>query len=112
MISEVKSDPSTPHSRPLANALAVTLVGLALVAYTLAALLDFTLSGGQSLDPSRRGFATAGGIAAALCIVALWRLRAARAGHAGWGDAGGWFALAVVALVALVALAFGSRLGG
>jgi predicted Co/Zn/Cd cation transporter (cation efflux family) len=108
----MKPDLSTPQSRPLANALAVALLGLAVVAYALAALLDFTLSGGQSLDPHRRGFATAGGIAAALCIVALWRLRTARAGRTGWGDAGLWFALAVVALLALVAVAFGSRLGG
>jgi hypothetical protein len=42
------------HNRPLAVALAITLVALAVVAYSSAAVLDFTLSGGQSLG-SRLG---------------------------------------------------------
>ncbi|HKN64066.1 MAG TPA: hypothetical protein VJV76_07025 [Gaiellaceae bacterium] len=105
-------EPATGHNRSLAVALTLTLVTVAVVAYSLAAVLDFTLSGGQSLDPHRRGFATAGGIAAALCIAALWRLRRVQSGRTGWADAGSWFALAVVALVVLVAVAVGSRLGG
>jgi predicted Co/Zn/Cd cation transporter (cation efflux family) len=112
MIWDVDPEPVMAHNRPLAGALAITLVALAVVAYSLAAVLDFTLSGGQSLDPHRSGLATAGGAAAALCISALWRLRRVARGRTGWLDAGVWFALAVVALVVLVAVAFGSRLGG
>jgi hypothetical protein len=73
---------------------------------------DFTLPPGQSLDPHRIGFATAGGVAGALCIVALWRLRAAAQGRAGWFDAGSWFTLAVAGLLALLVVTFASRLGG
>jgi hypothetical protein len=93
-------------------ALTLTLVGLAVLAYATAAWFDFTLGPGQSLDPHRRGFATAGGLAAALCVVALWRLRALARSRTGWGDAGLWFALAILALFALVVVAFASRLGG
>ena len=113
MILDVDRDPAMAHNRPLAVALAITLLeALAVVAYSLAAVLDFTLSGGQSLDPHRSGFAAAAGAAAALCLAALWRLRRVGSGRTGWVDAGVWFALAVVGLVVLVAVAFGSRLGG
>jgi predicted Co/Zn/Cd cation transporter (cation efflux family) len=109
---ELGTRPGTAHKRRLAIALAVTLVGLAALAYALAALLDFTLSGGQSLDPHRRGFATAGALAGVLCVVALWRLRTVARGRTGWGDAGLSFAFAVLALFALLVVAFASRLGG
>jgi hypothetical protein len=109
---KVKPRPDRAHNRRLAIALAATLVGLAAVAYALAALLDFTLGPGQSLDPHRRGFATAGVFAAALCIVGLWRLREVARDRTGWGDAGLSFAFAVVALFVLLVVAFASRLGG
>ncbi len=92
--------------------LAVTLVGLAVLAYALAALLDFTLSGSQSTDPHREGFAAAGALAAALCINALWRLREVARGRTGWGDAGLSFGFAILALFVLLFVAFASRLGG
>lgn len=100
------------RKRRLASALAVTLLGLAALAYLVAALLDFTLPPAQSLDPQRQGFATAGVLAGVLCILALWRLREVRRGRAGWGDAGLSFAFAVGALFVLVLVAFASRLGG
>jgi hypothetical protein len=55
---EVEPRSAMPQRRRLAFALAVTLVGFAALAYALAALFDFTLSAGQSLDPYRGGFAT------------------------------------------------------
>lgn len=88
------------------------LVGLAAFAYVAAALLDFTLSGSQSTDPNRHGYATAGAFAAAACIFALWRLRAVARGRTGWGDAGASFAFAIFALLVLLFVAFVSRLGG
>jgi hypothetical protein len=109
---EVEPRSAMPQRRRLAFALAVTLVGFAALAYALAALFDFTLSGGQSLDPHRGGFATAGGIAGGLCIVALWRLREVARGRTGWGNGGLSFAVAVIALFVLLVVAFASRLGG
>jgi predicted Co/Zn/Cd cation transporter (cation efflux family) len=109
---EVETRSGTPHNRRIAIGLSITLVGSAVLAYALAALLDFTLSGGQSLDPHRHGFATAGALAAALCILALWRLREVARGRTGWGDAGLSFGFAILALLVLVVVAFASRLGG
>jgi len=103
---------STTRTRRLAITLAVTLVGVAALAYAVAALLDFTLDPGQSLDPHRHGFAMAGSLAAAFCILALWRLREVARSRTGWGDAGLSFAVALVALFVLVVVAFASRLGG
>ena len=100
------------RARRLAIGLAVTLVCLAALAYTLAALIDFSLSGSQSLDPSRHGYAVAGALAAVLCVVALWRLREVARGRAEWGDAGVAFVIAVLALFVLLAVAVASRLGG
>ena len=109
---EVEPRSSPPRSRRLAIALAVTLVVFAALAYVLAALLDFTLSGSQSTDPHRRGFAAAGAFAAASCIFALWRLREVARGCAGWGDAGAAFGWALFALFVLLFVSFASRLGG
>ena len=61
---------------------------------------------------TRHGFALAGGLAAAFCFLALWRLREVAHGRTGWGDAGLSFAVALLALLALVVVAFASRLGG
>ena len=108
----MKSRPVTAHNRRRAIALALTLGGLAALAYALAALLDFTAGPEQSLDPHRHGFALAGGLAAAFCLLALWRLREVAHGRTGWGDAGLSFAVALLALLALVVVAFASRLGG
>jgi hypothetical protein len=105
-------DRSAARNRRLALTLAVTLVGLAALAYAIAALLDFTLGPGQSLDPHRHGFAVAGSLAAALCILALWRLREVARSRTGWGDAGLSFAFGVIALFVLVVVAFASRFGG
>jgi hypothetical protein len=109
---EVQIRPTTGRNRRLAVALAVTLLVLAALAYASAALLDFTLGPGQSLDPHRHGFAVAGALAAVLCILALWRLREVARGRTGWSDAGLSFAFAVLALLVLVVVAFASRLGG
>jgi hypothetical protein len=109
---EVEPRSGTPRNRRLAIALAVTLVGLAALAYALAALLDFTLSPSQSTDPHRRGFAAAGAFAAALCINALWRLREVARGRTGWGIAGLSFGYAIFALFVLLFVAWASRLGG
>lgn len=92
--------------------LAVALVVLAGLAISSAALLDFTLSPNDSLDPHRTGFAVALGFAVVVCLVALWRLRAAAQGRPGGPATSFWFALAVLALCALVVVAFASRLGG
>jgi hypothetical protein len=110
----VEAEPrsGTPRNRRLSIALAVTLVGLAALAYFLAALLDFTLSGSQTTDQHRRGFAVAGAFAAASCIFALWRLRQGTRGRAGWGDAGAAFGWAIFALFVLLFVCFASRLGG
>ena len=109
---EVNPRSATAQNQRLAIAFAVTFVGLAVLAYVLAALLDFTLSPAQSLDPHRHGFAAAGAFAAALCILALWRLREVARGRTRWSDAGPSFASAVLALFVLVVLALASRLGG
>lgn len=109
---EVEPRSGTPRTRRLAIALAVTLVALAVLAYALAALLDFTLSGSQSTDPHRRGFAAAGAFAAALCINALWQLRKVARGRTGWGQAGLSVGFASLALFVLLFVAFASRLGG
>jgi hypothetical protein len=109
---EVESQSETPRNRRLAIALAVTLLGFAALAYVLAALLDFTLSGSQTTDPHRRGFAAAGAFAAASCIFALWRLREVARGRARWGDAGAAFGWAIFALFVLLFVSFASRLGG
>jgi len=109
---EPEPRPGTPHNRRIAIALAVTLMCFAAFAYVSAALLDFTLSGSQSTDPSRHGYAAAGALAAALCINALWRLREVARGRTGWGDAGASFGFAILALIVLLFVAFASRLGG
>ena len=109
---EVESPSVTGRSRWLAIALSVTLVGLAALAYVLAALIDFSLSGSETLDPHRRGFAIAGAFAAACCILALWRLREVARGRAGWGDASAAIGLAVIALFVLLFVAVASQLGG
>lgn len=109
---EVKPPSGTPRSRWLAIALASTLVGLAVVAYVLAALLDFTLSGSQTTDPNRAIFFVAGLVGAACCINALRRLRDVAHARATWFAAGGAFGLAIFALFLLLFLAFASRLGG
>ena len=104
--------PAEAHDRRLAVTLALTLLALAAAAYALAAIFDFTLAPQQSLDPHRHGFAIAGGIAAAFCVVAMWRLRTLASGRTGRSGAVSWFAVAVVALFVLVVVAFASRLGG
>jgi hypothetical protein len=104
--------PGTPRNRRIAIALAVTLVCFAAFAYVSAALLDFTLSGSQSTDPGRLGYAAAGALAAGLCINALWRLREVERGRTGWGDVGVSVYFAVLALCVLLFVAFASRLGG
>ena len=109
---EVEARSVTRRSRRLAIALAVTLVCFAAFAYVSAALLDFTLSGSQSTDPHRRGYAAAGAVAASLCINALWRLREVARGRTGWEVAGASFGFAMLALVVLLFVAFASRLGG
>jgi len=102
----------TRRTRRLAIALAVTLVCFAAFAYVSAALIDFSLSGSQSLDPHRRGYAVAGAVAAALCINALWRLREVARGRSEWGDAGVGIGLAILALIVLLLVAIRSQLGG
>jgi hypothetical protein len=94
---EVEHRSGSPRNRRLAIALAVTLVGIAALSYALAAFMDFSLSGSQSLDPNRVGFAVAGAFAAALCINALWRLREVARGRTGWGIAGLSFGYAILA---------------
>lgn len=98
--------------RRIAVGLAVTLIVLAALTVGLSALVDFSLSPQESLDPHHHGFETAAGFAAVLGGVALWRLREAARGRAGWADAGLWFGLAVLSLLALVAVGVASRLGG
>jgi hypothetical protein len=109
---EIEARSVTRRSRRLAIALAVGLVCFAAFAYVSAALIDFSLSGSESLDPHRRGYAVAGAFAAAFCLVALWQLREVARGHTGWGIAGLYFAFAVLALFVLLAVAIGSQLGG
>jgi uncharacterized membrane protein len=92
--------------------LSVLLIGLAVAAGVLGALLEFTLKPQDSIDPHHSGFGTAAGIASAFCVAALWRLKELGRGRERWWAAACWFGLAVVALVALVAVAFASRLGG
>jgi len=109
---EVEQRSGSPRNRRLAIALAVTLACLAVLAYALAAYADFSLSGSESLDPNRVGFALAGALAAALCINAFWRLREVAAGRARRGDAGLSFGFAVLALFVLLFVAWASELGG
>jgi hypothetical protein len=109
---EVEGRSVTRRSRRLAVALAVTLVCFAAFAYVSAALIDFSLSGSQSLDPHRRGYAVAGAVATALFINALWRLREVARGRTGWGDAGASFGFAILALIVLLLVAIASVLGG
>src|SRR5215472_9145076 len=97
--------------RRVAIGLAVTLVVLAALTGVYAALLE-DQPPSQSLDPHHTGVGLTGGIAALLCIVALWRLRDVARARAGWLDAGFWFALAVLSLLATVAVGTWSRLGG
>jgi hypothetical protein len=94
MILDVDPEPAMAHTRPLAVALAITLV-----AYSVAAVLDLTLSDGQSLTRT---------------AAASPRQPGPRPLYASQpcGGSGGWGAVAVVGLVVLVAVAFGSRLGG
>lgn len=109
---ELQARSVTRRSRRLAVALAVTLVCFAAFVYVSAALIDFSLSGSQSLDPHRRGYAAVGALAAALCINALWRLREVARGRSEWGDAGASFAFAILALIVLLLVAIRSQLGG
>lgn len=99
------------RGRLTARSLGAALIGMAVVAGGLAALLE---SGdpSQSLDPHHAGALTAAGFAAVLCVVALWRLREFARGRAGRLDSGLWYSLAVAALLVLVAVAFASNLGG
>jgi hypothetical protein len=109
---EVEARSVTRRSRRLAVSLAVTLVCFGVFAYVSAALIDFSLSGSQSLDPHRRGYAVAGAVAAALCINALWRLREVARGRTGWGIAGASVWFAILALIVLLLVAIRSQLGG
>jgi hypothetical protein len=107
---ELEAHSAKAHNRLLAIVVAVTVVLLAALAYAVAAFADFTLSGSQSLDPHRRGYAVVGVFAAVSCTYALWRPREVARGRTGWGDAG--LGLAIFALFVLLAVAFASRLGG
>jgi hypothetical protein len=109
---ETEPRPGTPRNRRIAIALAVTLVCFAAFSYVAAALIDFSLSGAQTLDPNRKGYAIAGAIAAALCIYALYGLREVARGRTEWGEAGLVFALAILALFGLLFVAIASQLGG
>jgi hypothetical protein len=97
--------------RRIAIGLAGTLIALAaFVAWAAAWLEDQPPS--QSTDPSHVGVALAGAFAAGFCINALWHLREASRGRAGWLAASGWFAVALIALSVVPFIAFASRLGG
>jgi hypothetical protein len=109
---QVEHRSGSPRNRRLAIALAVTLACLAVLAYALPAFADFSLSGSESLDPHRVGFAVAGAFAAALCINAFWRLREVARGRTGWGIAGLSFGYAILALFVLLFVTWASELGG
>ncbi|PWU21709.1 MAG: hypothetical protein C5B48_10960 [Candidatus Rokuibacteriota bacterium] len=86
------------------------LIAWAALAGVLAVLLEGHPPVGSN-DPHHTRIAITGGIAALLCLVALWRLREVARDCAGWFDAGFWYALAVLALVALVAVGFSGGSG-
>lgn len=98
------------------HAVAIALGSILLVAAACAAAVavasEHHLAPSRSLDPSHRGVLTAGGLAAALCLVAFWRLLAAARGRAGWFDAGLWLVFAVVSLIVVDVVAIAARLGG